>query len=253
MKKILKRCMAIALACCMLFALYMPPASAFSWTDAKISVVKNSSYFEGTKYCANFTIKTGRYPGSYSNSDKTKVKLVLYNSSGSVVATWDEKSYSPNTTVTREPSYNFDGKPSGTYTLKVTLTVVGEVYEYISYVVNSQSFTWSFNISWTQPSTISLSKVEVVRRDDGTYANKFYFAHSGAKGQMINMEIYDEWGNRKYSTQGGPIGYTSGTYSIQWGGYPSSGGLQCNSGNYTIKYWLGGKSAKQSKQYLSIY
>jgi len=255
MRKTLKILFAAALAGAILFAL-STPGSAVTNGDCGLTLTKNQSYTNNDgAYVMSFIINTGRYPGSYASYNKTKVRFNLYNAAGNSVASWDEKSYSPNTKITREPSYNYNKNlSSGTYTMKVTVTVVGEKWSGYGYVTDDLVFVWSYNVNHTQAAIVTLSTTEVVRRDDGSYANKFGFAHSGAKGQTLNMEIYDQWGSRVYSSRGStPISYTSGTFNFYWGGYPSGGGIQCDSGEYTIKYWLDGKNAKQSKQYLSIY
>ena len=253
MKKILRIFLALVFTGTMLFALYVPSNAVYA-NECGLSLTKNPSFSEDGYFYMSFTINTGRYPGSNGSYDKTKVKLTLYNSAGKSVTSWDEKSYNPNTTITRKPGYNYNKNlSSGTYTMKVTVTLVGEKWNGYSYDQASLTFTWSYNINHTQPATANLDKVEIVRRDDGSYANKFIFGHSGAKGQVLNMEIYDQWNSRVYSTTGSAISYTSGTYSFSWGGYPSGGGMQCDSGEYTIKYWFSGKNAKQTKRYLTIY
>ena len=254
MRRIFKIFLALALAGAMAFALSVS-GGAVSSTDCGLTLTKSQSYTNDSgAYVMSFTIKTGKYPGSSASYNQTKVKFNLYNSAGKSVANWDEKAYNPNTTVTREPSYNYNKNlSSGTYTMKVTVTVIGEKWNGYSYVRDDLVFVWSYNITHTQAAIVSLSKVEVIRNDDGSYENKLGFGHSGAKGQVLNVEIYNERGTKVYSRRGNPISYTSGTYSFYWNGYPASGGMQCESGTYTIKYWLDGKNAKQSRQYLSIY
>ena len=253
MRKILRMFLVLALAGTLLFAL-SAPGSAVNSADCGLKLTKNDNYSKDGYDYRSFTIQTGRYPGSYGSADKTKVLIELYNAAGKRVVDWGENVYGPNTKITRNPGYNYNKNlSSGVYTMKVTVTLVGEKWSGYGYVQDSLVFVWSYNINHTQAAIVNLSNVEVVRRDDGSYTNKFIFSHSGAKGQVLNMEIYDPWGSRVYSTKGSPISYTSGTYSFTWGGYPSGGGVQCGSGTYTIKYWLDGKNAKQSRQYLSIY
>jgi len=255
MRKILKIFLAVALAGAMLFAL-SASGGAVNSGDCGLTLTKNQSYTnDDGAYVMSFTINTGQYPGSYASYNKTKVKFNLYNSAGTCVASWDEKSYNPNTKITREPSYNYNKNlPSGTYTMKVTITLVGEKWSGYGYVTDELVFVWSYNVNHTQSALINLDKVETIRWDDGTYYNKFIFDHSGAKGLTVYMEIYDANGKQVFKSNGSnPISYTSGTYNLHWNGYPSGGGLKCPSGNYTIKYWLSGKNAKQSTRYLSIY
>jgi len=253
MRKILRIFLATALVGVMAFAL-SAPGSAVSSNDCGLTLTKNENYSKDGCDYRSFTIQTGRYPGSYGSADKTKVLVELYNASGKRMVNWGEKVYSPNTKITRNPGYDYNKNlSSGTYTMKVTVTLVGEKWSGYGYVLDNLVFVWSYNINHTQAATVNLSTVEVIRRDDGSYANKFSFGHSGAKGQVLNMEIYNERGTKVHGSKGSPISYTSGTYSFSWGGYPSGGGLQCESGTYTIKYWFDGKNAKQSRQYLTIY
>jgi flagellar hook assembly protein FlgD len=70
----------------------------------------------------------------------------------------------------------------------------------------------------------------------------------------MNLEIYDEWGGKVFSTKSSkPVSYDEGTYSFTWNGFPSGGGLQCDSGNYTLKYWVSGGNPKQSTVWMDIY
>jgi len=251
MRKILKIFLALALVGAALFALGIS-GSAVTASERGLTLSKGSSYTKDGKYYVPLTLKTGALP--YGSNRKTKMNLELYNSSGKRLLKWDQVSYNPNTTVTREPNFYYTEYPSGTYTLKVTCYLYGEEWIYNGYSpMAEEGYVWNISLNLSQPATVSLKNVEVVRRDDGSYANKIIISHSGAKGQVLNLEIYDPWGRKVYSTKGSPISYTSGTYSFTWGGYPSGGGVQCDSGEYTIKYWLDGKNAKQSKYYLSIY
>ena len=254
MKRILKILLAAALAGAMAFSL-CAPSHAVTSTDCGLTLTKNENYSKDGYDYRSFTINTGKYPGSYSSSNKTKVLVELYNASGKRVVNWGEKVYEPNTKITRNPGYNYnENLSSGTYTMKVTVTLVGEKWSGYGYVLDELVFVWSYNINHTQAALINLDKVEVVRNDDGTYSNKFIFGHSGAKGLTVHMEIYDANSRLVYKNSGSnPISYDSGSYNFYWGGYPSGGGMRCQSGNYTIKYWLGGKNPKQATRYLNIY
>jgi hypothetical protein len=247
----MKKLLSAALAVMLLFLLCVPGYAAVA-SERGLTLSK-STYIKDGNFCVKLTLTTGSLP--YGSNRKTKMDIELYNSAGKKVISWDQKSYSPNTTITREPSIQLSGFTSGTYTMRVTCALYGEEWVYNGYsAMPEERYQWNFTINHTQPSTVNLSKVETVYRDDGSYANKFVFSHSEAKGQVLNMELYDQWGSRVYSVKGSsPIAYTSGTYSFQWGGYPSGGGPQCDSGEYTVKYWLDGKNAKQAKYWLNIY
>jgi len=254
MRKFLKPFLSLALVCALLFAL-STPGGAVNSSDCGLTLTKNDNYSKDGCDYRSFTINTGKYPGSYGSGDKTKVLVELFDAGGKRVVNWGEKVYEPNTKITRNPGYNYnENLSSGTYTMKVTVTVVGEKWSGYGYVLDELKFVWNYTITHTQAAIINLDKVEVVRNNDGTYSNKFIYGHSGAKGQTVYMELYDANGRLVFKSSGSsPISYTSGTYSFTWGGYPSGGGMRCQSGNYTIKYWLGGKNPKQATRYLNIY
>jgi flagellar hook assembly protein FlgD len=259
MKRITKFLLALALAVITASASAMP-ASAVYASECGLKVVKNKSYNEDGKFYMSFAITGGKPAGCAIGETYASVKVL--NSSGKSVLTWKESKISSGSTVTKNYGYDWDNNlPRGTYTFQLVLRVEGwsDTMYYngstSSYGTKyNYSFNYNYTITHTQPAVVSLKSVENIMRDDGSYANKFVFSHSGAKGQVLNMEIYDQWGTKVYSARGSsPISYTSGTYSFQWGGYPSGGGVQCDSGEYTVKYWLDGKNAKQAKHYLSIY
>jgi len=251
LKKAIRIFLSAVIVCASVFALGVP-ASAINASDRGLALWRSTSTKDGTFYI-ELTLNTGALPRG--SNRKTKMDVAMYNSAGTCVASWDQKSYSPNTQITRTPSITLSKYPSGAYTVKVTCSLYGEEWIYNGYSpMAEERYQWTFSVTLTQPATINLSKVEAVRRDDGTYASKFFFDHSGAKGLTVYMEVYDANNRMVYKSSGtNPIAYTSGTYSFTWGGYPTNGGLKCSSGNYTIKYWLGGKNPKQSTRYLSIY
>ena len=259
MKRLTRTLLAMVLAGTFLFAMRMPGHAVYA-SECGLKVVKNSSYSKDGKYYMSFAITGGKPAGCAIGETYASVKVL--NSSGKTVLTWSESKISSGSTVTKNYGYDWNNNlPSGAYTFQLVLRVEG--WSDTMYYNGSTSgygtkynysFNYNFNLNHTQPAAISLKSVNNIMRDDGSYANKFVFSHSGAKGQVLNMEIYDQWGTKVYSAKGGsPISYTSGTYFFTWGGYPSGGGVQCDSGEYTIKYWLGGKNAKQTKHYLSIY
>jgi len=250
MKRILKMLLATALVGAMAFALCVP-GHAYTSGQCGIKVVKKDNYNNDGKYCIPFTITGGKPYEAWSGSTFSSARLV--NSSGKSVYTWSETEIANGSTVERSYNANWSTLPSGSYTFYLKLRVAG--YDQGTYGVwYNYSFEWNWTYTHTQAATVTFGSAEVIMRDDGSYANKIRFSHSGAKGQTLNMSIYDEWGNRVYSASGSkPISYDSGSYSFHWGGYPSGDGLQCESGNYTIKWWLSGKNAKQSKIWLNIY
>jgi len=250
MKRILKMLLAATLAAAMAFALCVP-GNAASSGQCGLKIVKKDNYNRDGKFCIPFTITGGKPYEAWSGSTFSSARLL--NSGGKSVFTWSEYEIANGKTADRSYNADWSGLQSGTYTFILKLRVAG--YSEGTYGVwHDYSFEWKWTYNHTQAARVDFGTAEVVMRDDGSYANKIRFKHSGAKGQTLNMAIYNEWGERVYAKSGGgPIGYNSGTYSFTWGGYPSDGGLQCDSGNYTIKWWLSGKNAKQTKIWLNIY
>ncbi len=248
MKRILKPLLAVALTACMAF-LFCFSGYAVTSTDCGIRLVRNSNYTSDGKFYESFKITSGRPPNTAEGGTLINAKVV--NASGTTVFAWKEYDLKEYETATRSFGADYSNQPSGTYTFFITLTSYGREYGYVG-GSKRYNFTWRYTINHTQPSTISINSVENIYSDDG-YLNKIILKHKGAKGMVANVEIYDEYGSMVFKKSGNPISYTSGSYNFYWDGFPTNGGTQCQSGNYTIKYWLGGKGAKQSSYYLSIY
>lgn len=220
--------------------------------DFGLSVSKNDSYLKDGKFYMSFTIKTGELP--MANETNTKIKAELFNSSGKRMASWNEKTFEPNKKITRNYGYDWNSNlPSGTYTMKITCTLDGDSYSnYHGWAPTS--YSWSYKVNHKAPSSIYLDSATVVTRDDGSYANRIKLGHSGCKGKFAHVEIYDQKGNMVMSGQGNKaISNDKGTYSFTWGGFPKGGGLRCESGNYTIKFWVTEGNPKQSTVWLDIY
>jgi len=249
MRKLFKVFLALALAGTMLFVL-SAQSGAVTAAQCGLSVIKKDNYTSDGKYYVAFTVTGGKPYECRSGSTFFSGKLL--NASGGTVFTWSEYEVANGTTVNRNYGADWSGLATGTYTFVLRMRVYG--YEWGDYG-QSYNYYWELKYSYnhTKPATVNLNTPETYRSDDGTYYNKFPFAYSGAKGQTIYMEIYDANSRLVYKTNGNPCSYDASTYSLYWNGYPSSGGLKCASGNYTIKYWLGGKNPKQSTRYLNIY
>lgn len=249
MKKYFKIMMALVL-CVLMCTSLTTPVLAIKASECGLKLVQNKSYTKDGKFYMSYTITTGRPPNTADAV--TKVKASVVNSSGKTIFTWSEETFGEYKTINRSYGANYSKLPSGTYTMYITATVSGKDYG-INYWTD-YTFKWSSKINHAQPATINLKSVENVANEDGTYSNKIIFSHSGAKGKKISLEIYNAAGKVVYKTSGSnPIAYDSGTYSLKWSGYPSGGGLKCDSGNYTIKYWFSNGNAKQKKVYLDIY
>lgn len=227
-------------------------AFAESAKDFGLTLSKNDSYSKDGLFYMSFNINTGQLP--MANDTNTKVKVELFNSAGKRVVNWTEKTFESNKSIKQNYSYDWNKNlPTDTYTMKVTCTLDGNSYSTYSGWAPC-AYYWSFKINHTAPSSINLSSTTVVALNDGSYATKISLGHSGSKGKVANLEIYNEWGDLVFSTIGSsPISYDKGTYSFTWGGFPNGGGVKCSSGNYKIKYWVSGGNPKQSTVWLDIY
>lgn len=220
--------------------------------DCGVSAVFNKSYKEEGKLWMSYTVNTGKIASNASDT-KTEVWAEIYNSSGKKVVSWKSASYEANKKITRKFGYDWSKLPTGKYTFRLYVRVHGTIRDGSIYYTNNMGWYWSQQVDHTAPSSVWLDSSALVTRDDGSYATKIKLGYSGAKGKVPNIEIYDEKGNLMYSAAGKNISYDKGTYSFLWNGFPKNGGVQCQSGNYKIKYWLDGGNPKQSQVWLDIY
>jgi len=261
MRKLLKVILAAVLAGAMLFALCMP-GHAIMASECGTFVTKNPSYNKDGQYYMSFTIQAGQPPNTSGYTTLASARLI--NSAGQTVATWPQREISSGTTQTREYYTSYSNRPHGTYTFALDITSRGR--EYGTGKTISYSFTWKYTVNHTggsssnsnsNNSTAVTPKFTYYSKElvhsNGNYVNKFVFNHSNAKGIYANLEIFDPSGYKVFSRRGdNPISSNSGTYWFTWNGYSSNGGWKCQSGNYTLKYWLSGQSAKQVQLYLQI-
>ncbi|MDR1314158.1 MAG: hypothetical protein LBQ12_10810 [Deltaproteobacteria bacterium] len=97
-------------------------------SDHGLSVKKNDSYKMDGKFYMSFTIKTGKLSGA--DETNTTVKVTVKNSSGKNVISWAEKKFNSNKNIKRNYGYDWRNKlPTGTYTMRVTCTLNGRVYD----------------------------------------------------------------------------------------------------------------------------
>lgn len=222
-----------------------PVFAANPASDYGVVLTKGKWYTKDGRYYMPFTLQTGQVP--YADDPSTSMVAELFNSSGKSIFKWDRKFYSHNGTTTREPNFPLGNLASDTYTMKVTVGIwEGSRCDY--------TWDWTYNVNYKVPSSIYLDSAAVITRDDGSYANRIKLGHSGCNGKFAHIEIYDEWGNLVMSGQGNKaISNNKGIYSFTWGGFPKGGGLRCESGHYTIKFWVTGGNPKQSTVWLDIY
>ncbi|NLO39701.1 MAG: hypothetical protein GX115_09555 [Ruminiclostridium sp.] len=237
--------------CAILVCSFSTPVAAGP-ADHGVSVTFNESYREDGKLKMSYTINTGEYASNASDT-KTEVWAEIYNSAGKKVVSWKSASFEPNKKITRKFSYDWNNLPTGKYTFKLYLRLYGTIRDGSLYYMNNMGWCWSRQVDHTAPSSVWLDSSAFVTRDDGSYATRIKLGYSGAKGKIPNIEIYDEKGNLMYSAAGKNISYDKGTYAFLWNGFPKDGGVQCESGNYKIKYWLDGSNPKQSQVWLDIY
>ena len=254
MKRILKIALCLVMCAALTLAL-CPAAGAIRANDCGLYVKKNESYTKDGKYYMSFAIQTGSNPNARYDQ-KTKIHAELFNSGGTRVVNWNAQEVFENNTITRNYGYNYnENLPADTYTLKLSITLCGNAWDTNTAGLKNVDlrFTWKYNINHNPTASAWLDNVQLVARDDGSYQNRFSFGFSGAKGKVLSMEIYDEWNNKVYSTQGNALSYAEGTNRLYWSGFPSGGGVKYDSGTYKIKFWLSGGGGKQSSVWLDIY
>lgn len=246
MKQTWQRIGRTLLALAMSFVLCLSMAtSAFAITtnDCGLTVTKNKSYYKDDKFIMSFNITGGR---GYNNAEgSTFVKAKLLNSNGKQVLSWKESEIPEDVKKTKSFAIN-QSLASDTYIFVLMCRTYGREYgAYGSW--RNNSFEWKYSIKHTQPSSLKFKGVEEVLQDDD-WKYEIAFTHGGSKGKYINIEIYDEYGTKVWGKRASKaISSSGGTFNFIWNGYPTGGGMQCKSGDYTIKYWLEGKDPKQVK------
>lgn len=202
-------------------------ASDFGYSYEVTGTLKLSrSYMDTNGYfCMEYEV---------SGLDNGLLEACLMDSSGVVIDRWnaiDHVNYTYPVKYTFPRDYA--STPGGTYTMQMTY----------SNMWGSKS--WSFNIKHAQKSAMTLKESYKILKDDGSYAHKIAFNISGAKGKALTCEIYTKDGKllRQYSCS--TFNYASGTWTIKWDYFPTSG-LKVGSGDYLIKYWVQGGTPKQS-------
>jgi hypothetical protein len=220
-------------------------AGIWSTEECHVSLTKTDSYTKDERFYLVFSLKTGQIP--YASDPKTSTEAELVSAGGKQVFNWERKYYGHNETIYRALGFPVSDLASGTYTMKITVRVWNGSS-------NQSSWSWSYTINHQATASTYLDSATLVKQSDGSYANKITIGHSGCKGKVMNLEIYDGRNNLVYSAKGSkPVSYDAGTFSFTWGGFPTSGGPQCSSGSYNIKYWVTGGNPKQSTVWLDIY
>jgi hypothetical protein len=184
----------------------------------------------------SYTDTKGRFCMEFkaSNLDAGLMEACLMDSSGVVIDRWNALDHvNTGSSVTYTYPRDYSSTPSGTYTMQLTY----------SNLWGAKS--WSFNIKHTQKAVMSLKESYKILKDDGSYAHKLAFSLTGAKGKALTCEIYTKDGKLLRSYTCSNFGYASGTWTVKWDYYPTSG-LKVGSGDYIVKYWVQGGSPKQS-------
>lgn len=240
------------LLCAMLVCGFSTPAVAAAPTDYGMSVNFNKSYKEDGKFWMSFSFNTGIIAPNAFDA-KTEIWAEIYNSAGKKILSWKKESFEPNKEITRRYSYNLNSLPTGKYTFRLNLRISGSYRDGSLTFTDDDGWYWLREINHTAPVSVWLDSAALFTRDDGSYANRIKLGYSGAKGKVPNMEIYDMQGNLVCGGKGKELSSDKGAYSFIWSGFPRDGGVQCESGNYKIKYWLDGGNPKQSQVWLDIY
>lgn len=220
-------------------------------SDYGVSVTFDKSYNEDGKLKVRYQINTGMFPGS--SNPQTELWAEVYNAAGKRIFNWSAETLEANTKITRNYAANWSKLPSGKYTFKVYVKVSGSVFSGISYMRDSTSWYWTKTINHSAPVRISFKENPHILTDDGVYKTKFIFEQSGCKDKVAYLEVYDEWGNFVWKTNSKPLTKETGTLSIVWNGFPSSGGTRCADGNYILKYWVTGGDPKQATTSVTMF
>lgn len=241
----MKRFLAVILTLAFVVTFAIPAFAYDYYNDAQnncVYVKLNKGYSENGKFYMDFKLQSEYHDAVF--------QVGLYNSSGKKALNWNKDfTLNEGQTVNRRYGANYSNLPSGSYTMKVTAIVQKEKEGYLT----NPTGTWNFKINHKQPAYFKLSSYNRVYNDDGSYSTRFVFDYYRYKGKSVTFEIYNADGKRVYKFTGNkPLSYDKGRYSKSWNGYPSDGGLQCQSGDYTVKYWAGNSTPKQTKVHLEI-
>lgn len=228
----MKRFLTVILALVFVVALAVPAYASNLPEHLGTYVKYNKSYIKDGKFYMKFNMKS-----DYNSI----IRVGLYNSRGEKVFGWKDYNLKAKSNIDLSYGTNYINFPSDTYTMKVTA------------IIKEATGSWHYKINHTQPAYVKLNSYKQVYSDDGNYYTKFVFSHNKCKGKVITYELYNANGKRVYQTASSKgMSSDKGTYFFNWNGYPSNGGLRCKSGYYTVKYWFGGGTPKQTKVYLKI-
>ena len=241
----MKRFLAVILTLVFVVTFTVPAFAYDYYNDAQnecVFVNLNKGYSENGKFYMDYNFKSEYHDAVFQVS--------LYNSSGKKVLVWpNEYTLKAGQTANRRYGANYSSFPSGAYTMKVTAIVQKERQGYVT----KPTGTWNFKINHKQPAYIKFISSNRFYNNDDSYSTKFVFNYYKYKGKSLHYEIYNANGKRVYQeTSGKPLSLDQSQYRFTWNGYPSDGGLQCQSGDYTIKYWAGNSKPKQTKVHLEI-
>lgn len=165
------------------------------------------------------------------------LQVSLYNASGKKVINWNDYTMVADKTLYRGYGYDYNKLPGGFYTVRL----------------KAGNDSWCFRVDNTPPQGMYLTKAKMFYKDDGSTYNRIYFNYNQSKGKTPKAEIYDANGKLiTTATWKKPFSKDSGSTYLTWSGYPTGGGIRCESGDYIVKYWIDGGKPRQTKVHLVI-
>ena len=202
---------------------FQPMNALASSSSDYIEIKKNDSYTINNYYYLSF---------NFNNVSKNDIEVTakLLNPSGGVI--WNYKGYNfvAGETKTRSFGFDYSTLSSGTYTLKVIASCLGD-----NISGELKSWSWTYNIKYTTPKpSFTYKSCETYYDSTGRYMQKINIQCNNMKGERLYCKIYDSSGNlvtdwgtdtpvRKTNRE---IGY------FVWDGYAD--GKKYPSGDYTF-------------------
>ena len=206
-----------------------------TWTGNKFDVA-TGMYKIGVKITNKKNATDSLGITNYKGYDFTITGASLVNSSGKAVRTW--KSFSVKTGATWNSFFmaKLSTLPSGKYTFKISCKIADEYGK-------TRKYTISTKIDHSQGAVNYKSTKYSTLTDGNTYVDISYYVR-GFNGKTPKIEIYNSKNSLVYSYVFSKVNGDDVTKTLRWNGYPNKGKstVRCQSGTYTVKFTVGGKS-----------
>lgn len=240
-----KKAKAIIL-CVVILALQVPTIAHAASSDDYVKLSKVKSYNENGLYYMVFKVK------NCTSDQDIYCSAKLINSAGKETATWN--GFSIGAGKSKQISFNADYTqfPSGKYSFRVYVTTSKEYFTNRTISgYEPYSWYWSYTIN-NNSSKISIKSVTTVIGSDGIEKPRFNIQCTNIKGKALTLEIYDSDGDLVYKDTGPKRKTNNEVGWFTWDGWPSEGGLRCESGKFTVKVYYSGGTPIQKSYNLSF-